>query len=50
MYANGYQEWYVHGVPQSDENRAATRRWTPLRAAFVGAVAVCAALCPPPPA
>jgi len=48
IYGNGVQEWYVHGVRQSDADRAATRRWSPLRAAFVGAVAVCAAVCPPP--
>ncbi len=42
IFADGTQQWYVHGVRQSDADRAATRRWSPLRAAFVGAVAMCA--------
>jgi hypothetical protein len=42
IFADGTQQWYVNGVKQSDADRAATRRWSPLRAAFVGAVASCA--------
>jgi hypothetical protein len=37
--ANGsWQEWWVDGVRQTPEDRAQTRRWSSLRAAFVGAV------------
>jgi hypothetical protein len=42
IFANRFQRWYVHGVRQSEADRAATRRWSPLRAAFVGAVAISA--------
>jgi hypothetical protein len=38
--ADGSREWWVHGVRQTPADRTKTRRWTPLRAAFVGAVAV----------
>jgi hypothetical protein len=45
--ADGSQEWWVDGRFQSDLDRAQTRRamaeqarrWSPLRAAFVGAAA-----------
>jgi hypothetical protein len=44
--ANGHQEWWVDGRFQSDLDREQTqkamaeaRRWSPLRAAFVGAAA-----------
>jgi hypothetical protein len=46
VLANGHQEWWVEGRKQSDLDREKTRRamaqaarWSPLRAAFVGAVA-----------
>jgi hypothetical protein len=46
VFPNGRQEWWVHGKRQSDLDRERTRRvaaqaarWSPLRAAFVGAVA-----------
>jgi hypothetical protein len=46
VLANAHQEWWVHGKQQSDLDREQTRRaaaqavrWSPLRAAFVGAVA-----------
>ncbi len=47
VYADGRQAWWVDGRLQSDRDRAQTReamavgrRWSPLRAAFVGAVVV----------
>jgi hypothetical protein len=47
VWANGYQEWWVDDVRQTPEDREQTRRvmaearrWSPLRAAFVG-LAVC---------
>jgi len=46
VWPDGRQQWWVHGVRQSDCDRERTRRvmaqaarWSPLRAAFVGAVA-----------
>jgi hypothetical protein len=38
VWPNGHQEWWVDGTLQSDLDRAQTRRWSALRAAFVGAV------------
>jgi hypothetical protein len=38
VHADGTQEWWVDGVQQTPADRAQTRRWSPLRAAFVGAV------------
>jgi hypothetical protein len=44
VWSNGMQEWWVDGVHQTPadraQTRAQTRRWSPLRAAFVGAVVV----------
>jgi hypothetical protein len=40
VYADSTQEWshwWVDGKPQTPEDRAQTRRWSALRAAFVGA-------------
>jgi hypothetical protein len=37
---DGRQGWFVNGVQQTPADRAQTRRWSPLRAAFVGAVVV----------
>jgi hypothetical protein len=37
---NGQQEWWVDGVQQTPQDRAQTRRWSGLRAAFVGAIVV----------
>jgi hypothetical protein len=44
MQPDGAQEWWVHGSQQSNLDREQTRRlmaqaarWSPLRAAFVGA-------------
>jgi hypothetical protein len=34
---SGRQKWCVDGVLQTPADRAQTRRWSPLRAAFVGA-------------
>jgi hypothetical protein len=52
VWPDGRQEWWVNGNPQSNLDREQTRvvmaqaaRWSPLRAAFVGAAAtnaVCA--------
>jgi hypothetical protein len=38
VLGSGYKEWWVDGVRQTPEDRAQTRRWSALRAAFVGAV------------
>jgi hypothetical protein len=38
VWADGRQEWWVDGVRQTPADRAQTRRWSALRAAFVGAV------------
>jgi hypothetical protein len=54
-YPDGRRAWYVHGKFQNGADRARTRqvmaemaeqalRWSPLRAAFTGAVAVVAAV------
>jgi hypothetical protein len=50
VWANGRQEWWVDGTLQSDLDRAQTRRvmaetrrWSALRAAFVGAACTRAA-------
>jgi hypothetical protein len=43
VHADGTQEWWVDGVQQTPADRAQTRRWPPLRAAFVGAVVRCTA-------
>jgi hypothetical protein len=40
VYSNGRQGWFVNGVQQTPEDRAQNRRWSALRAAFVGAVVV----------
>jgi hypothetical protein len=33
-----WKQWWVDGVQQTPEDRAQTRRWSALRAAFVAAV------------
>jgi hypothetical protein len=38
VFADGRQEWWVDGRFLGALGRARTRRWSPLRAAFVGAV------------
>jgi hypothetical protein len=40
VWPDGRQEWWVDGEQQTPADRAQTRRWSQLRAAFVGAVVV----------
>jgi hypothetical protein len=40
VWSDGTKQWWVDGVRQTPEARSQTRRWSPLRAAFVGAVVV----------
>jgi hypothetical protein len=40
VWADGRQEWWVDNERQTPEDRAQTRRWSVLRAAFVGAAVV----------
>jgi hypothetical protein len=38
VHPDGFRQWWVNGVQQTPADRAQTRRWSALRAAFVGAV------------